>query len=99
MMKNSNVVENDNDIKKENNEANNNDDHMDMSPSSSEEVPEGLQEAEESMFPVGSEAVIKANHMPGMDGATATIDEAIDTVVYMVSYGDTDTGEEVIYHK
>ena len=37
--------------------------------------------------------------MEGMDGATAVIDTAEQTAVYMVDYTDTETGEKVTYHK
>ena len=30
--------------------------------------------------------VLAADHMPGMEGATATIDSATDETVYMVDY-------------
>lgn len=39
---------------------------------------------------VGDEATVKANHMKGMDGAKATIDEVKETTVYMVDYTPTD---------
>lgn len=42
---------------------------------------------------------IQTDHMPGMEGATATIDSAEDTIVYMVTYTDTETGETVENHK
>ena len=34
-----------------------------------------------------------------MDGATATIDSAEQITVYMVSYTDTETDQEVTHHK
>ncbi|EOR23018.1 hypothetical protein A499_15146 [Niallia nealsonii AAU1] len=34
-----------------------------------------------------------------MDDVTATIDSAEETTVYMVDYQDTETGEDVTYHK
>ncbi|MFC7680581.1 YdhK family protein [Paenibacillus sp. GCM10028914] len=50
-------------------------------------------------FKAGDEVVLKADHMKGMDGATAVIDSAKQTTVYMVTYPDTETGEEVANHK
>lgn len=70
-----------------------------MDHSSSGEVPEGLAEAENPTYPVGSEATINADHMKGMDGAVATITGAFDTTVYMVSYTPTTGGEPVEDHK
>lgn len=37
--------------------------------------------------------------MPGMQGATATIDSVEDTTVYMVTYTDTETDDTVENHK
>lgn len=74
-------------------------DHSEMNHSSSGEVPEGLAEAENPTYPVGSEATINADHMGGMNGAVATITGAFDTTVYMVSYTPTSGGEPVEDHK
>lgn len=74
-------------------------DHAGMDHSSSGEVPEELAEAENPTYPVGDEAIINANHMGGMDGATATITGAFDTTVYTVSYTPTTGGEPVEDHK
>lgn len=74
-------------------------DHTQMDHSSSGEVPEGLADAKDPTYPVGSEAVINADHMGGMDGATATITGAFDTTVYMVTYTPTTGGEPVEDHK
>ncbi len=74
-------------------------DHSGMNHSSSGEVPEGLAEAENPTYPVGSKATINADHMGGMDGALATITGAFDTTAYMVSYSPTTGGEPVEDHK
>ena len=47
----------------------------------------------------GDEATLAADHMEGMDGATATIDSAEDTTVYMVDFTPTTGGEPVTNHK
>lgn len=70
-----------------------------MDHSSSGEVPEDLANAEDPTYPVGSEAVMSADHMKGMDGAVATIEGAYDTTVYAVTYTPTTGGEEVENHK
>ncbi|WP_010529243.1 YdhK family protein [Lentibacillus jeotgali] len=74
-------------------------DHSGINHSSSGKVSAGLQEAENSTYPVGSEAMINAQHMGGMDGATATITGAFDTTAYEVSYTPTNGGEPVNNHK
>ena len=61
-------------------------------------VHEELLTEEKGPLEPGTEVVISANHMQGMEGATATIEEAVETNVYMVSYTSTD-GEEVENHK
>ncbi len=76
--------------------------HMDHSAeemSSSGEVPDELEEAENPTFEVGSQAIIVAEHMQGMDGAEATISGAFTTTVYTVSFTPTDGGEPVEDHK
>ena len=73
--------------------------HGGMNHSSSGEVPEGLAESENPTFPVGSQAIISADHMPGMDGAQATIAGAYDTTVYALSFTPTTGGEPVENHK
>ncbi len=74
-------------------------DHSNMDHSGSGEVPEGLQNAENPTFPVGSKATIQSDHMTGMKGAEATIVGAYTTVVYTVSYTPTNGGEPVTNHK
>ncbi|WP_251555059.1 YdhK family protein [Neobacillus muris] len=74
-------------------------DHSEMNHTGSGEVPEGLAEAEIPKYPVGSEVVIHADHMPGMDNAEATVSGAFDTTVYSVTYTPTTGGEPVKNHK
>ncbi|MEK4523306.1 YdhK family protein [Psychrobacillus sp. FSL W7-1493] len=62
-------------------------------------IPEGLAEAENPKFEVGSKAIIEADHMEGMNGAEATIVGAFDTTVYAVTYESTTDGEKVENHK
>nr|WP_174728088.1 YdhK family protein [Mesobacillus harenae] len=73
--------------------------HGDMDHSGSGEVPEGLKEAENPTYEVGSKAKIEEGHMGGMEGAEATIVGAYDTTVYAVSYDPTTGGERVEKHK
>jgi hypothetical protein len=88
---------NESDTKKESNQSEMN--HSEMNHSGSSELPEGLQEAKNPKYKVGSEATIQADHMKGMDGATATIVGAYDTTVYTVSYTPTTGEEKVTNHK
>src|SRR5699024_6857140 len=74
-------------------------DHSSMNHSSTGEIPEGLQEADNPSYEVGSQAIIESDHMPGMNGAEATIVGAYDTTVYTVSYTPTTGGEPVENHK
>ncbi|MFC7321504.1 YdhK family protein [Halobacillus campisalis] len=83
----------------ESNESSEEMDHSEMNHSSSGEVPDDLEEAEDPSYEVDSTAVMNADHMPGMDGAEATISGAFDTVAYVVSYDPTNGGERVEDHK
>lgn len=74
-------------------------DHSKMNHSGSGEVPEGLKEAENPTYKVGSQVILEATHMKGMKGATATIVGAYDTEVYTVSYTPTTGGDRVENHK
>ncbi|MCY9667392.1 YdhK family protein [Paenibacillus alginolyticus] len=47
----------------------------------------------------GAQVTLEADHMPGMKGATGTIDSAEHTTVYMVDYTPTTGGEPVKNHK
>ncbi|MGX1769570.1 YdhK family protein [Dietzia sp. NPDC055343] len=62
-------------------------------------APEGIAEAGDPAFPVGTDVILSADHMPGMDGAAATVSGAFDTTTYSVSYTPTDGGEPVVDHK
>jgi len=81
--------------------ANNNqgENHSQMDHSNSSQLPKGLKEATNPTFKVGSRALIKADHMAGMNGATATIVGAYTTTAYTVSYTPTTGGERVTNHK
>ncbi|WP_313550942.1 YdhK family protein [Corynebacterium sp.] len=61
--------------------------------------PAGIQEAANPTYPVGSEVILTADHMPGMDGATATISGAFDTTTYSVSYTPTNGDAPVTDHR
>lgn len=61
--------------------------------------PEGIAEATDPTHPIGSTVTLSADHMPGMDGAEATISGAFTTTTYAVSYTPTDGGEPVTDHR
>lgn len=62
-------------------------------------APAGIIEANNPKFPLGSEVTLTAGHMPGMEGAPATIVGAYQTTAYEVSYTPVDGGEPVNNHK
>lgn len=74
-------------------------DHSEMNHSGTGEVPEGLKEAENPTYKVGSQAILETDHMEGMKGAEATIVGAYETTAYVVSYTPTTGGEKVEDHK
>src|SRR5699024_11187714 len=47
-------------------------------------APEGIQDATDPRYPVGEAVILNTDHMPGMDGAEATISGAFDTTTYSV---------------
>lgn len=61
--------------------------------------PEGIEDAADPTFPVGSTVTLTADHMPGMEGSEATITGAFDTTAYSVTYTPTDGGEPVVDHR
>lgn len=62
-------------------------------------IHEEIQNAGQSPLKPGSKIILNADHMPGMQGAQATIDSAQQTTVYMVDYMPTTDGEPVKNHK
>lgn len=62
-------------------------------------IQEEIANAGEEPLEPGKEVTINATHMKGMDGATAEIESAEQTTVYMVDYTPTTGGEEVKNHK
>jgi hypothetical protein len=80
-------------------DKNSNTDMSDMDHSGTGEVPEGLKEAMNPTYKVGSNAIVHSEHMEGMNGAEATIVGAYDTIAYAVSYTPTTGGEPVKNHK
>lgn len=62
-------------------------------------APEGIVEANDPTYPVGSTVTLTADHMPGMQGSEATITGAFDTTAYSVTYTPTSGGEPVVDHK
>ena len=55
--------------------------------------------AEAPRYPVGTQALLQADHMPGMQSAVAVVSGAFDTVLYAITYTRSDTGEVVKDHR
>lgn len=62
-------------------------------------VPEGMKEATDPEYPVGTEVTLTADHMEGMNGASATIVGAYDTYTYAIDYTPVDGGDPLTDHK
>ena len=62
-------------------------------------VNEEIKEAPEHGFSAGDTVKLEADHMPGMKGATADVDDVKETTVYMVDYKSKDDGKTVKNHK
>lgn len=62
-------------------------------------APAGMVEANDPLYPVGSQVILTADHMSGMEGATATIVGAYKTYTYSVNYTPTDGSAPVTNHK
>lgn len=74
--------------------------HDDMEhPTDGGPVPENMTEATDSEYPVGSEVTLTADHMEGMDGATATIVGAYEAYTYSIDYTPTTGGDPVTDHQ
>ena len=59
----------------------------------------GIEPAADPAHPVGTEVTLMADHMPGMEGAAATVVGAYETTAYSVDYRPTTGGPEVTDHK
>ena len=62
-------------------------------------IQEEIKDAGDKTLELGTKVIIEAGHMAGMEGATAEIDSAEVTTVYMVDYTPTSGGEPVQNHK
>lgn len=62
-------------------------------------IQEEIKDAGDKTLEPGTKVTIEANHMAGMEGATAEIDSAEQTTVYMVDYIPTSGGDVVKNHK
>lgn len=70
-----------------------------MNNSRSGELGEGLREAENPTYPVGSSVIISAEHTNGTEAVEGTVAGAYDTTAYIVSYEPTNGGEPVEDYK
>ncbi|RYM06084.1 DUF1541 domain-containing protein [Sporolactobacillus sp. THM7-7] len=62
-------------------------------------IQEDIKDAGDKPFQPGEKVTLTADHMKGMKGATAVIDSAKQTTVYMVDYMPTTGGEKVTNHQ
>ncbi|MCY8769102.1 YdhK family protein [Bacillus inaquosorum] len=62
-------------------------------------IQEEIKDAGDKTLTPGDQVILEASHMKGMKGATAEIDSAEKTTVYMVDYTSTTSGEKVKNHK
>lgn len=62
-------------------------------------IHEEIKNAGKESFKPGDEVKLEANHLKGMEGATAIIESAQKSVVYIVNYMPTTGGTEIINHK
>jgi hypothetical protein len=62
-------------------------------------IHEEIKDASATPYKPGDEVVVEADHMVGMKGATAVIDSAEQTTVYMVEFTTTTSGEKVTNHQ
>lgn len=58
-----------------------------------------IEDASDVPLEPGTKVDLEANHMEGMNGATAEIDSSEQTTVYMIDYTSTTSGEKVTNHK
>lgn len=83
----------------ESNEKMDMDDGYEMDQAGSDDVLDDLKAAKNPKYKVGSQAIIKADHMDGMKGAKATIVGAYNTIAYIVTYKPTNGGDTVTNHR
>jgi len=62
-------------------------------------IQEEIKDAGDNTLELGTKVTIEADHMAGMEGATAEIDSVEVTTVYMVDYTPISGGEPVKKHK
>ncbi|GIN58291.1 YdhK family protein [Lederbergia ruris] len=62
-------------------------------------IQEEIVDAGQEPLSPGTEVTLEADHMEGMEGATAEIESSEHTTVYMIDYKPTTGGEEVKNHK
>lgn len=62
-------------------------------------IHEEIKKAADKPYESGSEVVMEADHMKDMKGATAQINSAEHTTVYMIDYTPTTGGDKVKNHK
>lgn len=62
-------------------------------------IQEEIEGAGGELFDSGTQVILDAEHMEGMRGASATIEDSETSTVYMIDYMPTNGGEQVVNHK
>ncbi len=62
-------------------------------------IHEELEDPASAPLEEGTEVTVNADHMEGMEGATAEVESAEQTTVYMIDYMSEEDGKEVTNHK
>lgn len=75
------------------------DSNMVVNPIKNGKYPPALTVAKDPVYPIDSRVVIRANHVPGMEGAKAVVNAVYETTAYKVSYIPTTSSEEVKNYK
>ena len=70
-----------------------------MNHKSESKAPDNMKSTDDSKYKKDDKITITADHMPGMKGAEAQIDDVEKTTVYMVDYKSTENDEMVKNHK
>lgn len=75
-------------------------DHMHhMHHDESGHLPEGIKKSSRAKYPIGTTVKLLTDHMADMQNAKAVVVGVFDTIVYAVSYNDTETGQRIEDHK
>lgn len=95
----SNVTNYQEDVDKEMEEEKINNSHQAVNESTWGELPEGIKEAKNPKYPVGTKVIINAAHDAEMKGQEGVVVGAYDTIAYSVTYQPTNEDHEEVNYK